>query len=234
MVQQRHKPPTRAPIRHQAPPPGPVSPKNGGGALWIFGAIALVALVIASQHSSPTTGTADGNQTISADMGNAQQALVSAVAAQKPPTPAALSPTAVRRGAGRVSLAGREGPGGEMIYSQNCYDVVGRAFSWSKLDECGAFDAEAARSLADDASAMPTEVAWFDTETAAGRYLKAATAAGLEATSADERLSDLQRRIERRHPAVAPTASSTPTADTESATRPDPPLIRSPLLANES
>ena len=205
MVQQRPVPPVRQPMRSSEPPPS--GPNKGGGWFWLVALVAVGAIVAVSQHTSTSTGAADGNEAMAADMGNAQQALVSAVAAQTPPAPLALSPAAVRRGTTRVALAGREGVAGEMIYSQNCYDALGRAFSWRKLDECGGFDVEGGLGLADEQAATPTtEAAWFEPETAAGRYLKAATAAGLEAGQADERLAGLQRQVGSRHkgPAAKP------------------------------
>lgn len=94
-----------------------------------------------------------------------------------------------------------EGLPGEMIYSQNCYDALSRQFSWPKLDACGAFDMRAVQALGDDeATGNEKEVEWFQSETAAGRYLKAAVSAGEDADEADVRLSDLQGRIVAAQP----------------------------------
>jgi hypothetical protein len=99
-------------------------------------------------------------------------------------------------------VAKAEGLAGEMIYSQNCYDALSRHFTWSKLDQCGAFDAGAAQSLGDGAATgYDKEVAWFQSETSAGRYLKATTAAGEAADKADTRLNDLQTKVTAGHPA---------------------------------
>ncbi|MEG3085632.1 hypothetical protein U1707_18480 [Sphingomonas sp. PB2P12] len=103
-----------------------------------------------------------------------------------------------------------------MIYSQNCYDFVSRSFSWRKLDECGGFDTEASFTLGDgEPVGAEKEVAWFDTEAAAGRYLKAAIAAGLDTDSADMRLSALQGKVNGRHevkPEITPQIT-TPTEE---------------------
>jgi hypothetical protein len=84
-----------------------------------------------------------------------------------------------------------------MVYSQNCYDALGRAFTWRKLDRCGGFDMLAVRAI-DDAAAPPAgERDYFQSEAAAGRYLAAATSAGEPAEEADLRLSQLQARTAR-------------------------------------
>jgi hypothetical protein len=142
-------------------------------------------------------------------VGNAQKALEPAVSEQKPIPVEPLAANAVRRGGVRVTTASKEELAGEMIYSQNCYDVVGRRFSWGKLDECGGFDVEAGLALGD---AVPPgadkEVAWFDSEAGAGRYLKAAIAAGLDTDAADQRLAALQAMIAARHKAKSTSPSA--------------------------
>lgn len=110
-----------------------------------------------------------------------------------------------------------------MIYSQNCYDSVARTFSWRKLDECGGFDAEASLTLGDrEPVGAENELAWFDTEAAAGRYLKAAVAAGLDTDAADLRLSALQAKVNAQHkgrPETAPSVTS-PTGEPDDQSAP--------------
>lgn len=148
---------------------------------------------------------------------------MTAVAAQTPSPPEPLSSAGVRRGVSRISIAAKEDLAGEMIYSQNCYDSVARTFSWRKLDECGGFDAEASSTLGDgEPAGAEKEVAWFDTEAAAGRYLKAAVAAGLDTDAADLRLSALQAKVNAQRqvrPEVAPSVA-TPTGEPDDQSEP--------------
>ena len=192
-------------MRLDPPPPKP-KPNNGGCFAWA--AIAGLVLVIARCSSStPTPASSPAAEVV----GNAQEALVSAVAEQTPPPVEPLSLKDVRRGDIRVTIAAKEDLAGEMIYSQNCYDVVGRSFSWSKLDECGGFDAAASLTIGDEVpSGLDKEIAWFDSEAGAGRYLKAATAAGLDFDTADRRLAVLQSMVAARHKgmSVAPPATT--------------------------
>ncbi|WP_380785420.1 hypothetical protein [Sphingomonas sp. R86521] len=121
---------------------------------------------------------------------------MTAVAAQPPSPPEPLSPVGVRRGAARVSITAKEELAGEMIHSQNCFDHVGRALGWRKLDECGGFDAEARSTLGDgEPVGAENEMSWFEIEAAAGRYLKVAVDAGLNANAADLRLAALQAKV---------------------------------------
>lgn len=159
--------------------------------IWAgVGVIALLA-VIGQCSSSNTAGSA------ATEASNTAQAAISdAIATQAPPPVLALKGSSVKGGEANLKKAAVEGLPGEMIYSQNCYDALGRHFSWNKLDICGAFDMGAVRDLGDsDATGFDKETAWFENETAAGRYLKAAVAAGETEESADQRLSDLQARI---------------------------------------
>ena len=168
-----------------------------------FGCIAAVIglgliFAIAKCASLPNVANTSAPNT---ESGNVQQTLASAVSAQTLPPIENLSPSSTKRGQTRVALAAKEGPAGEMIYSQNCYDVLARTFSWKKLDECGGFDVEASIAVRDDEqTGFVKEAAWFEGEAVAGRYLKSAVAAGLEADAADKRLASLQTQINRRHP----------------------------------
>ncbi len=191
------------------PSPPPAPPSRSGVGFWTVVGIVVVVILAISRCSGSNVGGTTPTAVASQGVGNAQDALDSAVAAQSPPPVKELSRSSLRLGASRVPLSSREGLAGEMIYSQNCYDALGRRFTWAKLDECGGFDIEASLSLGDgEPAGQETEVAWFDGEAAAGRYLKAATAAGQEAEAADRRLADLQAQVGRRHKPVA-----TPTPD---------------------
>ncbi|WP_163364485.1 hypothetical protein, partial [Escherichia coli] len=79
-----------------------------------------------------------------------------------------------------------------MIYSQNCYDALSRAFNWAKLDLCGGFDMLAVKAADGvDTAGLNTEIEYFGSEAAAGRYLALATKAGEAAEDADKRLEAL-------------------------------------------
>ena len=101
-----------------------------------------------------------------------------------------------------------------MIYSQNCYDALGRAFSWAKPDLCGGVDMLAVNAAdAADTEGLSTEVEYFGSEAAAGRYLAVAIKAGEEAGEADKRLDALQRRTATPAPSAKPTSEETPEPD---------------------
>jgi hypothetical protein len=193
----------------------PVPPKHNDGVtaiVWIV-LISFVVFVI-SQCSGKSSNTPAAQNEI------AQQAITSAIQAQSAQTVEPLGRSNVRIGIAHLKLAARaEELAGEMIYSQNCYDALGRHFTWAKLDQCGAFDMGASQSLGDD-SALSTdkEALWFQSEVAAGRYLKAAIAAGEEAGKADIRLNDLQVAVKASHPSGfkgnQPSASDAASAET--------------------
>jgi hypothetical protein len=143
------------------------------------------------------------------------------VAAQVPPSVEPLNAASVTRGATHFGLAYRaEGWPGAMIYSQNCYDALTHKFSWAKLDTCGAFDMLAVRGIVEaDATTFDGEADYFQSETAAGRYLAAVTGGGEDATEADKRLSDLQAKAGRARspvPATKPIQHNRENDDTSS------------------
>lgn len=87
-----------------------------------------------------------------------------------------------------AAMRAADGWSGAMVYSRNCYASLERRFAWDDLDRCGGFDASAA-GLLDDATISDEAVTWFESETAAGRYLAAAMKAGSTPTDADVRWS---------------------------------------------
>jgi hypothetical protein len=159
----------------------------------VIGIIFIIAVI--GQCSSRNNGTDN-----SATPANFATDVSNAVAAQgPPPAPEPLNAASISRGASHLRTAfAAEGFSGAMIYSQNCYDALARQFAWAKLDQCGAFDALTARSIADagaEMTGLDNETTWFQSETVAQRYLAAATGAGQPAADADHRLSDLQSRV---------------------------------------
>lgn len=185
-------------------------PSSGSGGGWVIAGLAALGLIAVSQCL-----TNNGNQNVAeASRESTEDAIANSVAAQPPAPVRPLDLSSAKRGMAHVSLAAREGLAGEMIYSQNCFDALSRHFSWAKLDRCGAFDAEAVAALGDaKTTGLDKEATWFDSEAAAGRYLKAAISAGQEAAAADERLAALQRRAAAHHPVKSESAVSEPISE---------------------
>jgi hypothetical protein len=177
------------------PPNAETRPASGDARLgWgvVIGIIFIIAVIGQCSTRNHVTDNSATAANFATDMSNA-------VAAQGPPAaPEPLNAASISRGAAHLRTAfAAEGFSGAMIYSQNCYDALARQFAWAKLDQCGAFDALTARSIADaDMTGLDNEIGWFQSETAAQRYLAAAIGAGQPAAEADRRLSDLQSRVE--------------------------------------
>lgn len=206
----------------QVPGPGSASKPNG----CLIAALALVGLVVLVNlgKCSPNDGTANSSSAI--DTNQFSDTVSNAVAAQDAPPVQPLSPGSVRRGIGHFRSALKaEGLSGAMIYSQNCYDSLARAFTWAKLDQCGAFDMMAANAVPEsDTTGLLKEADYFASEAVATRYLGAATGAGEEASDADQRLSAVQNRV----PKPAATAASPPAAPPEAAQSDSEPLPAEP------
>lgn len=199
------------------PPTTTQAPTNEGCTTGIVIALIIAALIGISKCSSSGTSSSDANTSNPAAV---EQNLSAAVAAQSPPPVEPLNASSVGRGLTHLRLAQRaEGFSGAMIYSQNCYDALSRKFSWAKLDTCGAFDMLTVRSLPDaDVSGLDKEVSYFEAETAAGRYLAAATGAGESTDDADKRLSKLQARVVKAPALIKPPP---PTTSDEAADEPE-------------
>jgi len=195
------------PKRSGAQAPATDKLSDGCGVAAILGILIVVILAFARCGSSTGNTSYPTANELNANMSNA-------IAAQSPPPPEPLSAASITRGTGHLRLAvTAEGFSGAMIYSQNCYDALGRAFTWAKLDVCGAFDMLAVRSITDaDTGGLANESDYFQSEAAAGRYLAAATGAGEPAPEADQRLSQLQTRTARmRTVGRAPLSTAEPT-----------------------
>lgn len=102
-------------------------------------------------------------------------------------------------------------PGGDKVYSENCYLALDAAFSWPKLDACAAFDQMVIRWINSDNFDGSADVDYFDPETTAGRYLAVATAHGATGDEADQRfaaLQDLAGKVRLRLLEAAPVETS--------------------------
>lgn len=168
------------------------------GCGWALGALGLVAMIGLVAQCGKVASSNMSNPA-SASYNQMADAIGNSISAQDKAPPEPLSQASIRAGAAdyRVAIAA-ENLSGAMIYSQNCYDALAGQFSWSQLDRCGAFDMMTVKLMPEDAeSGMDKETAYFDDETAAERYLKAATSAGEPADGADARLAGLQARTAR-------------------------------------
>ncbi|MFL6546495.1 MAG: hypothetical protein ACJ8LM_15135 [Candidatus Udaeobacter sp.] len=117
-----------------------------------------------------------------------------AEATASPQPPAPLDVRAARRAFGQFRMvAAAHVPGSSEIFSQNCYEGLTKPISWYELDRCGAYDALAVRWVQEnDSTAGNDDLTYFQSETAATRYLQEATRGGLLADQADTRWATLQ------------------------------------------
>ncbi len=150
----------------------------------------------------------------------ASPSLSNQIETMAPPASAPIAPldvASLHKGRQHLSVVFQaEGLSGAMIYSQNCYDALSRAFSWSKLDVCGGFDMLAVKAAdSTNTDGLTAEVEYFGSEAAAGRYLAVATKAGEAAEDADKRLEALQRRTEALAPKARPTPTPSPEGNSE-------------------
>jgi hypothetical protein len=186
--------------------PSVQKPDNGCALAVVIGVIVLLILAVGrcSGNRSDGNSASTAYNTANADMSNA-------IAAQTPPPVEPLNAASVTRGTAHLRTAvTAEGLSGAMIYSQNCYDALTRAFTWAKLDTCGAFDMLAVRSIATaETAGLIYEPGYFESEAAAQRYLAAATGAGQPAAEADARLSQLQARVARARTTGRPAPAAT-------------------------
>lgn len=115
------------------------------------------------------------------------------VEAEQPTPPTPLDPSAVSRGHEQMKQVARLGlTDTSRIFSQNCYEALAKQFDWHQLDRCGSFDTLARRWTEGNLAASDQELGWFQSESAAGRYLTAATAHGLPPGEADVRWAAIE------------------------------------------
>lgn len=193
------------------------TPPDSGCAIGV--AVLVVILLLTALGQCSKKSSDPNNAVIEASAGS------EAIVDTPSPTPAAiepLNPVSMSTGAAHFRLAmAAEGISGAMIYSQNCFDALGQDFSWDKLDRCGGFDMLAAKTAEQtEFMGLDNEVAYFQSEAAAGRYLAAATSAGETPERADQRLVDLQSRISRMRPVITASESALDN-DSEDADEPD-------------
>lgn len=152
-----------------------------GGILVAGFVLAVIAL---SSGSTPSTQTATTNS----DFNIATAADVPTPAnVQLPP----VDDRAVARAIGHLKLAlDAEGFSGAMIYSQNCFASLTSRFSWTKLDQCEAFDALAQLAIS-QSDESGTETTYFTKDAVQSRFTTIASQHQGEVESTQSHLSDL-------------------------------------------
>ena len=170
-------------------------PKAGSGGWWIvMGVVGLLVMVGMCSSPDDEVTQSFASPTLSEQIQGMPSPTATAIASLN-----LASVRTARRHLRVVTEA--EGLPGAMIYSQNCYDALSREFSWEKLDQCGGFDLMSVRAVdAMSVDGLDTEVDYFGSEAAAGRYLAVATKGGELPEDADVRLQRLQREVEKLSP----------------------------------
>jgi hypothetical protein len=192
--------------------PGQDNDNKTGCVLLAIGALVFLFWVIA--RNDPGTSTVNGSNAY--DVNSTATAEVPVI--PSPPQP--LSPQAARHGYGQFQMvAAASVPGSSEIFSRNCYEALGKPLDWHQLDRCGAFDALASRWTDENNDiAGEDDLIYFQSETAATRYLHAATAGGLTAAEADNRWTALQALARKVHLAKRPApVEATPVDDAQDA-----------------
>lgn len=188
--------------------PTPPSTQNGLGTWLGIGIIVIILIAAASQCSTKTQTPA---QLAAAQFA---QNTSQGIAAQTADPVEPMNRANIRQGLADMRAAiNAEGISGAMIYSQNCYEGLSRKFTWARLDICGAADMLAVQSVDETDSGRSSEIGYFESEAAAGRYLAAATSAGQDASEADLRLETLDAQTRDRVEALVPRQSDTGNED---------------------
>jgi hypothetical protein len=161
------------------------SASENNGCAWLIAAVIGGGLLFSVSQCDP----ANNQQT--------PLAVASAFATDTPtpePTPTPVLPLSKvsSRHAARDFQRALLEPGSDKVYSENCYLALESAFSWPKLDACAAFDQLVIRWIDSASFDGSSDVDYFAPETAAGRYLAAATSHGQTGDEADQRLANLQ------------------------------------------
>ncbi|WP_148276592.1 hypothetical protein [Sphingobium sp. SYK-6] len=188
--------------------PMPHGTQNGLGAWLGLGAIVIILVAVASQCSTETQTPA---QLAAAEFA---QNTSQGIAAQTADPIEPMNRASLRQGLADMRAAIKaEGISGAMIYSQNCYEGLSRKFTWVRMDVCGAADMLAVQAVDVADSIRLSEIGYFESEVAAGRYLAAATSAGQDASEADQRLEKLKAQTRDRVEAIDPQQSSAENED---------------------
>lgn len=191
------------------------SPQSDNSFKWILAAIVGIGFLVwvVSLGGTNTDAVSTGTPQTT----DAKPALESSQAALTPAQPMPLDRSAAQRGYRQFQvIAAAHVPGGSEIFSQNCYEALGKPFDWHQLDRCGAYDALAVRwTEENDNVAGNDDLTYFQSETAATRYLQAATSGGLPADVADTRWAALQNMALKARLSEEAASSEAATKDTD-------------------
>jgi hypothetical protein len=140
---------------------------------------------------------------LSSNSSTSPQQNIVAYTPAEPPTEATETPAfaaippvrtaSTRLAARHLSLAlDNEGFAGAMTYSQNCFRSLEATFSWTKLDQCAAFDALATLALS-QADESQAESSYFNTTASAERFTQWAAKERADPQVAQAHLEDLDQ-----------------------------------------
>jgi len=184
--------------------------KSANRSGWILAGIVAIGVIVWISSSTNTTTTAtSATPSSNSDAGLEGAAANLTTTAPAPPVP--LDVRAAEHGHTqfrKLSVLGADGSA--QIYSRNCYDSLSKSFDWHQLDRCGGFDALATRWTDESDSVDSDALTYFQSETAATRYLQVASANGLPATDADQRWARIQAMAQKTRLGSAPKVAIEP------------------------
>lgn len=158
----------------------------------VLAAIGVVVLLV-SQCDGKSPGNDASLMTSSTQAPPVEPTSNEIATSTAPPPLTDLKPSDLKSGTAAFAKARAIGDASSAaVYSKNCYKALAEHFSWGKLDQCGTFDAAAAEFVLDDL--LPgegTDLGYFDSEVAAGRYLDMGAHNGADPGAMDERLAKI-------------------------------------------
>ena len=165
------------------------TPRRDRSAAFGYGLLGLIVFLFIVGSSCSKQDTETNASAASENLQETADILDSAAEAGEP---VPLDASALRRGAAQLrSVASLDLAGSRQIFSRNCYDSLAMKFDWHQLDRCGGFDSMAVRWADQGADLSDDELAYFQSEAAATRFLAAAIANGMAAGDADLRWANL-------------------------------------------
>jgi hypothetical protein len=188
----------------------PSTEKNIGCILAVFVGIGLLIWIASSGNS----GSSSAGNSSYAPANVKLEAADAAVAT----SPLRVDLGAARHGTAQFKMVAAEHvPGSSEIFSRNCYEALGKPFNWRQLDRCGGYDALAVRWTAmNESVAGDDDLTYFQSETAATRYTRAALDGGLQVDEANERWSTIQGVAAKSRLAAPKPVEPLPQADESS------------------
>ena len=187
---------------------GPKStPSSNQGCFWLIGIAVLIAAISQCDKSSssyqPTSVASD--------------AVVPTDAGLVPTPMTEQSSTDVKIGVGTFAKAAAvDDATSAVIFSKNCYAALDVRFSWIKLDQCGAFDASAAKAvLAERMTGEVSETDYLSQENGAQRFISSGVSHGSSADDMDLRWDKTTKSVALLEKQARPKPKPTPVASDE-------------------